>query len=77
MYINPVEAGLVFRGENYRCSSAIDYAHGQGLLDGIVVFRMFFLAFKVATRSNRAAAGGKIALIMWETKLSVLRLIKP
>ena len=36
---NPVEAGLVFRAEDYRYSSAIDYADEKGLLDDIEVFR--------------------------------------
>lgn len=40
---NPVEAGLVFRAENYRFSSAIDYCDKKGLLDYSVVFRMFDL----------------------------------
>ncbi|OWK72771.1 transposase [Flavobacteriaceae bacterium JJC] len=35
---NPVEAGLVFRAEDYRYSSAIDYSDEKGLLDGIEVF---------------------------------------
>ncbi|MGE8556644.1 MAG: REP-associated tyrosine transposase [Chryseobacterium jejuense] len=38
---NPVEAGLVFRVEDYKYSSAIDYADEKGLFDNIVVFRMF------------------------------------
>jgi hypothetical protein len=36
---NPVEAGLVFRPEDYIYSSAIDYAGEKGLLDGVVVVR--------------------------------------
>ena len=40
---NPVEAGLVFRAEDYRYSSAVDYSDEKGLLDNIVVFRMFDL----------------------------------
>ena len=36
---NPVEAGLVFKAENYMYSSAIDYAGDNGLLDTITVFR--------------------------------------
>ncbi|MFC7346554.1 transposase [Chryseobacterium zhengzhouense] len=40
---NPVEAGLVFRAEDYRYSSAIDYSDEKGLLDDVVVFRMFDL----------------------------------
>jgi len=40
---NPVKAGLVFRAEDYRYSSAIDYSDEKGLLDHIVVFRMFDL----------------------------------
>ncbi|MEM1338481.1 MAG: hypothetical protein AAGF96_12050 [Bacteroidota bacterium] len=35
---NPVEAGLVFKAEDYVYSSAIDYAGEQGLLENIVVF---------------------------------------
>ncbi|MBL3547088.1 hypothetical protein JML65_05815 [Chryseobacterium sp. KMC2] len=38
---NPIEAGLVFRAEDCSYSSAIDYADEKGLLDDIVVFRMF------------------------------------
>lgn len=57
MYINPSEAGLVFRGEDYRYSSAIDYADGQELLAGIVVF-YDMISINVATRGNCAAAGG-------------------
>ena len=34
---NPVEAGLVFRAEDYVYSSAIDYAGEDGLLNVIVV----------------------------------------
>jgi REP element-mobilizing transposase RayT len=36
---NPVEAGLVFRAEDYRYSSAIDYSGVKGLLDNIIVER--------------------------------------
>lgn len=36
---NPVEAGLVFRTEDYRYSSAIDYSGVKGLLDNIIVAR--------------------------------------
>ena len=38
---NPVEAGLVFRAEDYRYTSAVDYAYEKVLLEGIEVFRMF------------------------------------
>ena len=34
---NPVEAGYVFRPEDYRYSSAVDYAGEKGLLDDVVV----------------------------------------
>lgn len=34
---NPVKAELVNRAEDYRYSSAIDYAGGKGLLDVMVV----------------------------------------
>ncbi|WP_435524620.1 hypothetical protein [Chryseobacterium indoltheticum] len=40
---NPVEAGFVFRAEDYKYSSAVDYSDEKGLLDDIVVFRMFDL----------------------------------
>ena len=36
---NPVEAGLVFRPEDYIYSSAIDYTDEKGLLENIVVFQ--------------------------------------
>jgi len=38
---NPVEAGIVFKAEDYRYSSAIDYAGQKGILDDVVLFRMF------------------------------------
>lgn len=38
---NPVDAGLVFRAEDYKYSSAVDYADEKGLLDNVVIFRMF------------------------------------
>jgi len=34
---NSVEAGLVFRAEDYRYSSAVDYSDEKGLLDNILV----------------------------------------
>jgi len=34
---NPVEAGLVFRPEEYMYSSAVDYSGAQGLVDDVVV----------------------------------------
>ncbi|WP_368407655.1 transposase [Chryseobacterium edaphi] len=40
---NPVEAGLVFRAEDYRYSSAVDYSDEKGLLEDIVVFKMLGL----------------------------------
>ncbi|MBW8359296.1 MAG: hypothetical protein K0M63_05760 [Weeksellaceae bacterium] len=40
---NPVEAGLVYRAEDYGYSSAVDYADEKGLLDDVVVFRTFDL----------------------------------
>ena len=36
---NPVEAGLVFKAENYMYSSAIDYAGENRLLDNSTIFR--------------------------------------
>lgn len=41
---NPVEAGLVYKAEDYVFSSATDYAGEKGLLDGVVVFHYFGLA---------------------------------
>jgi len=38
---NPVEAGLVFRAEDYRYSSVMDYADEKGLLENIEVFRYY------------------------------------
>lgn len=38
---NPVEAGLVFRAEDYMYSSAIDYSGEKGLLDNVVIFQYF------------------------------------
>lgn len=38
---NPVEAGLVYKAQDYIYSSARDYADAKGLLDDIVLFRMF------------------------------------
>ncbi|QIA08530.1 REP-associated tyrosine transposase [Draconibacterium halophilum] len=36
---NPVEEGLVFRAEDYRYSSAIDYSGEKGLLKNIIVVK--------------------------------------
>ncbi len=38
---NPVKAGLVYKPENYEYSSAIDYAGEKGLLENIIVFRIY------------------------------------
>jgi REP element-mobilizing transposase RayT len=38
---NPIEEGLVYKPEDYVYSSAIDYAGQKGLIDDVVVFRMF------------------------------------
>ena len=38
---NPVEAGLVYKAQDYVYSSALDYADEKGLLDDIVVFRYY------------------------------------
>ena len=40
---NPVEEGFVFRPEDYKYSSASDYAGEKGLLDGVCVFQYFKL----------------------------------
>ena len=38
---NPVAGGLVYKAEDYEYSSALDYADENGLIEDIVVFRMF------------------------------------
>lgn len=38
---NPVVEGLVYKAEDYVYSSAADYAGMKGLLDAIIVFRLF------------------------------------
>ncbi len=38
---NPVEAGLVFKAEDYVYSSAIDYSGEQGLLKNVTIFRPY------------------------------------
>jgi len=38
---NPVEAGLVYKAEDYVYSSATDYAGEKGLLDDIIIFRFY------------------------------------
>ena len=38
---NPVESGLVFKPEDYVYSSAVDYAGEKGLLDDVIVFRLY------------------------------------
>jgi REP element-mobilizing transposase RayT len=41
IHFNPVDAGLVFKPQDYVYSSAIDYCDEKGLLKDIVVFRTF------------------------------------
>jgi len=38
---NPVEEGLVFRAEDYKYSSAVDYSGEKGLLEDIVIFEYY------------------------------------
>ena len=38
---NPVEEGLVYKVEDYVYSSVMDYAGEQGLIEDVVVFKMF------------------------------------
>ena len=40
---NPVEEGFVFRPEDYKYSSAIDYAGEKGLINNLCVFQYFKL----------------------------------
>jgi hypothetical protein len=37
---NQVDAGYVFRPEDYRYSSSVDYSGEKGLLDGVVVAKI-------------------------------------
>ncbi len=39
VHSKPVEAGLVFRAEDYVYSSAVDYADGKGLIPDIIFAR--------------------------------------
>jgi hypothetical protein len=41
VYNNPIEEGLVYIADYYVYSSAIDYSDQKGLLDDVVVFRMY------------------------------------
>lgn len=43
IHSNPVEEGIVFRAEDYRYSSASDYAGIRGVLDDVIVFQSFKL----------------------------------
>lgn len=36
---NPVKEGYVVKPEEYRYSSAVDYAGDKGILDGIIVYK--------------------------------------
>ena len=38
---NPVKGGLVNKAEDYLYSSALDYSGQKGLVDDVVVFRMY------------------------------------
>jgi hypothetical protein len=38
---NPVGSGLVYKQEDCVYSSAIDYSGQKGLIDDVIVFRMF------------------------------------
>jgi hypothetical protein len=40
---NPIEEGIVFRAEDYKYSSASDYAGEKGLLEAVCVFQNFKL----------------------------------
>lgn len=40
---NPVVEGVVFRSEDYKYSSALDYVGEKGVLDNVVVFQYFKL----------------------------------
>lgn len=38
---NPVDAGIVFKPEDYRYSSSVDYAGEKGMIDDLVIFRNY------------------------------------
>jgi len=38
---NPVEEGLVFRAEDYKYSSAVDYSAKKGMIDDIIIVSEF------------------------------------
>jgi REP element-mobilizing transposase RayT len=38
---NPVEAGIVFKPEDYRYSSAVDYAGENGMIENLVLYRNY------------------------------------
>jgi hypothetical protein len=38
---NPVEEGLVFKPEDYVCSSARDYSGEHGLVDNVIVVDLY------------------------------------
>lgn len=38
---NPVEAGIVFKPEDYRYSSAVDYAGEEGMIENLILYRNF------------------------------------
>jgi hypothetical protein len=49
---NPVEAGLVFRAEDYLYSSAADYAGEKGILDDVVVIRYSCKCHAIQSRGS-------------------------
>lgn len=55
---NPVEAGLVFKAEDYVYSNAMDYAGEQGLLENILVFEYYKM--ERPREGIRAIARGEI-----------------
>ena len=63
---NPVEEGIVFRPEDYKYSSAPDYAGEKGLLDNICVFQYF--KFRTTRRDSRGSGGG-FSFLFISTKL--------
>jgi len=52
---NPVEEGIVFRPEDYKYSSAPDYAGEKGLLDNVCVFQ--YLNCRTTRRDSRGNGG--------------------
>jgi REP element-mobilizing transposase RayT len=54
---NLVEEGFVFRPEDYKYSSAIDYSGKKGILDDVVVFQFFGLIVLAMRKDSYGSVG--------------------